>query len=396
VEALEQHTETKHPFGCGYCGEDFLSGGLLKQHVSDQHPFGCCYCREDFSSDEALEHHISDQHPHACRRCNRAFDSDVGLKQHVKSKHPSVCDYCDKEFRSVEALEQHTETEHREDFRLDEPREHDSESRTSPDLLCSTFSSRTVNVNHAFTKSKIASQQSRLFSWTPPQLVPMQATSDVPSQSKTNPSTAQLSLECDILGDSFGDEFLLEEALAQHIKANHSYVCDYCDTGFFSMIDLDQHVSDQHSQVCNYFPGLLLSPFPSRTDNPGVPSATMFSSQPSNPNASCKDRVAVLDPTSTPGSPSSARCSPDLTDDSQHLLVGSSDFPMISSSSSCQYVSDRGQTALKALGNELSSTKEENDELRQELKRLKDMVGSIKEDLHDLVGPLPLCLSSAD
>jgi hypothetical protein len=61
-----------------------------------------------------------------------------------------------------------------------------------------------------------------------------------------------------------------------------------------------------------------------------------------------------------------------------------------------QYASDRGQTALKALGNELSSTKEENDELRQELKRLKDMVGSIKEDLHDLVGTLPLFLSSAD
>jgi hypothetical protein len=321
VEALEQHTETKHPFGCGYCGEDFLSGGLLKQHVSDEHPFGCCYCREDFSSDES--------------------------------------------------------------------REHDSESRTSPDLLCSTFSSRTVNVNYAFTKSKIASQQSRLFSWTPPQLVPTQATSDVPSQSKTNPSTTQLSLECDVLGDSSGDEFLLEEAFAQHIKANHSYVCDYCDTGFFSMIDLDQHVSDQHSQVCNYFPGLLLSPFSSRTDNPGVPSATMFSSQPSNPNASSEDRVAVPNPTSTHGSPSSARCSSDSTDDSQHLLVGSSDFPMISSSSSCQYVSDRGQIALKALGSELSSTKEQNGELRQELKRLKDMVGSIKEDLHDLVGPLP-------
>jgi hypothetical protein len=56
-----------------------------------------------------------------------------------------------------------------------------------------------------------------------------------------------------------------------------------------------------------------------------------------------------------------------------------------------QYATDRGQTALKALGGELSLTKEQNAELRLELKRVKDMVGRIKEDLHDLVSsPYPL------
>lgn len=63
-----------------------------------------------------------------------------------------------------------------------------------------------------------------------------------------------------------------------------------------------------------------------------------------------------------------------------------------------QYATDRGQTALKALGNELSSTKEQNDDLRQELRRLKEMVGRIKEDLHDLVGSqsLPSLSSASD
>jgi hypothetical protein len=55
-------------FGCGYCGEDFLSGGLLKQHVSDQHPFGCCYCRDVLSNDgrKSTRHH----------RCTGGFSSN--------------------------------------------------------------------------------------------------------------------------------------------------------------------------------------------------------------------------------------------------------------------------------------------------------------------------------
>lgn len=50
-----------------------------------------------------------------------------------------------------------------------------------------------------------------------------------------------------------------------------------------------------------------------------------------------------------------------------------------------QYATNRGQSALKALGNELFATKEANNELRKEMNRLKELVSRIKDDLHDLV-----------
>lgn len=50
-----------------------------------------------------------------------------------------------------------------------------------------------------------------------------------------------------------------------------------------------------------------------------------------------------------------------------------------------QFASNRGQSALKALGSELSAAKEQNNELRREMNRLKEMVAQTKDDLNDLV-----------
>lgn len=117
-----------HDFNCSMCEKKFKRKRDLTRHVKIYHdtkpPYTCTECNEDFHSPFNLHQHKSETHwkkqdelesYYSCRKCSGMFRIKSDLERHMNKVHPPrpyLCTLCSKRFTCLKWLEKHFEVKH--------------------------------------------------------------------------------------------------------------------------------------------------------------------------------------------------------------------------------------------------------------------------------------------
>ena len=122
---IEQHTERKTSYVCGYCQKKFPFICRLERHYPSHNPsafFQCESCPQRFYVKESLQKHIDAVHrskdkdkdncSYKCSECNKIFNHKSALCKHKSKVHRTKnhikCEFCDKLFARKRDLGDHT------------------------------------------------------------------------------------------------------------------------------------------------------------------------------------------------------------------------------------------------------------------------------------------------
>ncbi|KAJ3661065.1 hypothetical protein Zmor_005486 [Zophobas morio] len=204
-----RHFEPKHP--CPKCGKQFHNDFSVKQHLfhvhSNQKDFICHICHYATLTKYSLQLHIIRKHtkdfPLSCDVCGKGYTKRHLLDAHRRSVHEGVehaCEECGKTFKYVHTLQNHRKL-------------HTSSTKTRAEVKCELCGEKFKHLKEHMARVHVAVK----------------------------------TFVCEICGESFFTNNLLNMHVRRKHKNEKPFKCDLCFHAVFTKRELDAHVKRRHS-----------------------------------------------------------------------------------------------------------------------------------------------------
>ena len=281
---IEAKTTNKEGFQCDLCLKIFKPMMELELHVTSMHPeltgaYKCNICSKGFGASDLLSHHITRRHKESevsisiitynkCDFCPTIFETISQLELHVRSSHTELtdafqCNFCNAKFGASDLLEHHITQRHRND------------PKSAP------YTATTQNVFEKGANGKEGTNDSRFKCDICIKRV--KSIDDLEFHvSSSHPELISM-FQCSFCEVKFGASASLENhAILRHktiskpkkhklfelkslksskekytdrgsIASENRIKCDFCDTTFVTLDDLELHIRSSHTDQANTF-----------------------------------------------------------------------------------------------------------------------------------------------
>ena len=235
---------------CLYCEKEFERKQHLIRHINTKHPAEkekynvCKYCPKAFKIEDKADfkkHHIDNKHiPEnkiaQCDTCGQCFYTKYKLDQHVKNIHQKLdgnfnCTTCGKSYHTNQNLKTHKKNQ------CGKAIAKNSEKNVKCDKCDAHFSGKSDLKRH-FTQVHMAKNNFKC------QFCNKSFSNARKFKNHKNKEHGQIHEcgKCEFQGNT-------QNALEEHIKSEHSTVCETCEKSFNDTKSLMKHIRIKHTTI---------------------------------------------------------------------------------------------------------------------------------------------------